>query len=384
METHSAPDEVKNDCLIIGASVRAAAESAVRAGFRVAAADLFSDRDTQSIARCVRVRDYPQGLLSVREQHAELPVVYTGALENYPSIVDDVQRLGPLWGNDAAVLRRVRDPADLAAVLNENGLPFPKISTDLKVASDTWLRKSIRSAGGQHVEYATANQRLDHGCYFQEYLEGAVCSASYVASGGVAEMIGVTDMLVGQKWLGASGFIYCGSILRDADPDELRQWRMLGQVLAREFQLIGVFGVDAIVRQRQVIPIEVNPRLTASMEVLEDAGIVSVFTAHVNACNGEPFAVVNAPTCITGKAILYAAASTVVPRQLPSPVAKEVRLADLPARGESIHAGQPILTILAEDDTQAGVLRKLKDTANKSGIVSLARPSSFDTPQRGL
>ena len=47
---------------IVGASVRAAAASAVRAGFSVAAADLFADEDLREIADATRIRDYPDGL----------------------------------------------------------------------------------------------------------------------------------------------------------------------------------------------------------------------------------------------------------------------------------------------------------------------------------
>ena len=53
-----------NRLLIVGASARAAAWSARRAGFDVVAADLFADTDLQQLAKTIQVepREYPQAL----------------------------------------------------------------------------------------------------------------------------------------------------------------------------------------------------------------------------------------------------------------------------------------------------------------------------------
>ena len=47
---------------IVGSSARAAASSAVRAGFFVRAGDLFADADLAQVAEATRVADYPAGL----------------------------------------------------------------------------------------------------------------------------------------------------------------------------------------------------------------------------------------------------------------------------------------------------------------------------------
>ena len=61
------------DLAILGASARAAAQSAIRAGLSPWCADLFADRDLcamASVARCER-HDYPHGLLDLMERDRE-------------------------------------------------------------------------------------------------------------------------------------------------------------------------------------------------------------------------------------------------------------------------------------------------------------------------
>ena len=43
----------------------------------------------------------------------------------------------------------------------------------------------------------------------------------------------------------------------------------MGAALADVFDLCGLFGVDGVVRGNRFWPVEINPRYTASMEVLE-------------------------------------------------------------------------------------------------------------------
>ena len=46
------------------------------------------------------------------------PWMYTGALENHPDLVRALSERRPLWGNDAATLRRARSPLRVARSLS--------------------------------------------------------------------------------------------------------------------------------------------------------------------------------------------------------------------------------------------------------------------------
>jgi len=95
---------LQSKLLILGASARAAAQSALRAGCRrVWAADLFADADLRACAEVVQVRDYPHGLEAAISQAPDGPWMYTGALENHPRLVDRLARLHPLLGCPGSV-----------------------------------------------------------------------------------------------------------------------------------------------------------------------------------------------------------------------------------------------------------------------------------------
>src|SRR5689334_10586671 len=91
-----------NHLLIIGASARAAAFSALRAGLQPCCADLFADADLQAVCPVQRLPagKYPQGFLELAGSERSGPWMYTGGLENRPGLVRRMAQLRPLWGND--------------------------------------------------------------------------------------------------------------------------------------------------------------------------------------------------------------------------------------------------------------------------------------------
>src|SRR5579871_5970020 len=99
--------------LIVGVSARAAAFSALRAGLNPWCVDLFGDADLQARSPGVVVpaAEYPTGLLAAARQAPPGPWLYTGGLENRPTLVGQLAAERPLWGNDVATLSRVRSPA---------------------------------------------------------------------------------------------------------------------------------------------------------------------------------------------------------------------------------------------------------------------------------
>src|SRR5215470_4944989 len=95
---------------ILGASARAAAFSALRAGLRPCCIDLFADRDLQNRCPVDRlIGRYPHSFLDHRDAAPPGPWMYTGGLENWPQLVRRLTDRRILWGNSAATLRRARD-----------------------------------------------------------------------------------------------------------------------------------------------------------------------------------------------------------------------------------------------------------------------------------
>lgn len=367
------PDDVcQTPLTLIGASVRAAAWSARRAGFRTLhGVDLFADRDAARLASMQRLAldAYPSGLEAALATLPVGPVVYTGALENQPCLIAALAKTRPIWGNTPATLRAVRDPASLEQVLRDAGLPALAVTRAAPSSSDRcWLSKPLRSGGGLGI-VPWDGQPPAKGRYLQERVEGMPASAIFCGLPEDVVFLGCTRQLVGQPWTGASGFQYCGSIGPFEPPERVeQQLREIGRRLVERFRLRGLFGVD-VVLNRDAWVLEVNPRYTASIEVLERSTGLKSIAWHAAAfvpTLARP-ALPNTSTRCCGKAIVFARRDIRFPTSGPwedcltgeggaCPV-----YADIPNEGETIGCGQPILTVFAEAEASSECIQALKE-----------------------
>lgn len=348
--------------LILGASTRAAAHSALRAGLNPTCADLFGDRDLAALcpARIVPRAEYPSGLAHCAEAVPRSPWFYTGALENYPDLIEQLSRDRPLWGNGAGALRGVRDPLAVEQMLRLAGLPTPsvRVDSDGLPRDGTWLVKPLASAGGHGIHpLEPASSALAGRVYYQERIAGLSLSATFIGLRADARLVGVT-----RQWTGRPGapFAYVGSIgpwpVSIATRERLET---LGRVLAGSWGLVGLFGVDFILRDEIPWPVEVNPRYTASVEVLELALGRALLAETRNVLEGsdesnssrrEP-----APDRrhrFVAKLIVHASAPCRFPDEIvwqPGEFRPFVvpRIADVPQPGTCFEAGEPVLTLFA-------------------------------------
>lgn len=372
-----------SNLLIFGASTRAAAFSALRAGMQPWCVDLFADLDLR--ARCPAMtlpsETYPEGFRDV--MGLDLPPgpwMYTGGLENRPALVEALANHRPLWGNPPCVLKQVRNPEMVAALLAARGVPAPAVwsaSSGQLPRDGRWVLKPRAGAGGTGIRFwlpgSTAPPDFQR-YYLQEYVEGLNCSAIYAAGNDWCWMVGLTLQLVGQPWLGAAPFHYCGSIgPLDVDWQALRNLECLGTSLAHAFELRGVFGVDCVLRDDVPYPVEVNPRYTASVEVLEHATGVPALHLHRRAFDPDCPEARNGRSVgpIVGKAILFARGPVTFPVEgpwmatlrNPGDVWDLPAFADIPAAGTAIRAGRPILTFFTRADSVPACREALQQIA---------------------
>ena len=369
--------------LIAGLSTRAIVESAVHSGYQVDALDAFGDLDLQALVKCYSLkRDFHRSfsaaaLFAASRQLAFDVVAYTSNLENHPEVIRRFARYHQVLGNPAEVLARVRHWPTLFAALEQAGFRVPETiydgaprRGDSRRADPTrvWLRKPISSGGGHDITFWRDGVSPGRGFMLQEYVPGLACSASFVANGRECAVVGLTEQFVGQPEFGAHGFRYCGNLLplnaaRDMAFGRpiLDQVQQIATLVTREFKLVGVNGMDFVLTGNQVCLIEVNPRYSASMELIERAYSLSIFDLHVRAVlQGElpkfDLATRLADGPFHGKAILYAGRDAVAPNTQ-SWLERGIR--DVPAPGESLTQGGPICTVLACEPTRDSCLANL-------------------------
>ena len=359
---------------VVGASARAAVHSLARAGFEAWAVDQFADRDLQRVAECALCppNRYPDALPELAAQFPAGPVLYTGGLENHPQVVAELARSRELWGNPPEVLARVRDPFALFPTLAACGFATPRLVPPGEPCprDGHWLRKPLRSGGGIGIRFAHPCEAASPHHYFAEFIDGPAMSVVYFGS----ETVGVTQQLIGEPWLQAAAFAYCGNI----GPIKLEI------PLALPIKLCGVWGLDFILHDGVPYPVEVNPRYTASAEVLEHSSGIAIFSPNTHPQppslkgggrkSGSPLpsgrGAGGVGSCV-GKAIYYAPQAFRFPDSGPwdADLAGEFdpwRLpgfADIPEPGSAIEAGWPVLTFFATGSTPAEVRERLQSRA---------------------
>ena len=316
------------------------ADLAMRGGRRVVALDLFGDLDLHRSADRVVTRPGMTALVDAAMAEAPGAVVYGASFENHPALVERLSERHALLGNPSSTLRAVRDPAQLGAALGD--LPHPRV-TVAAPSSGRWLRKPLRGGGGIRVREWRGGA-LPAGTYLQERIDGIACSAAAVGDGKDAVVLGVTEQLVGRRAFGVGGYRWCGNVVPPRLPaaELLDQARVICSRLAAAFALRGLFGVDFIWDGERAWTLEVNPRPTASLEVIEPAYGSGVFDAHMRACAGELPRAGGEPVRAAGKAVLFATEDVTAPdteRWL------ERGVRDVPHPGERIAAGRPVCTV---------------------------------------
>ncbi|MEM6330514.1 MAG: ATP-grasp domain-containing protein [Planctomycetota bacterium] len=344
---------------IVGASVRAAAFSAQRAGLRVVAADLFADEDLRRCCPATRVQDYPAGLAGWLAQQDVDAWMYTGAIENHPELVDRMAGMKPLWGNPGRVLRRCRDPLHLQAVCAEFAVEFPATTREPPpaAAGAGWLAKTYRGSSGSGVAWlvdtASRQAALASRAVYQRLVAGTPAAAAYVVGADGAELLSVTRQLVGLADFGASRWAYCGSLVEPSLAPRLAEpLRRIGRLLHEGLRLRGLVGVDLVVEEAapggpRVWLIEVNPRCTASMEVGE--GPISFVGRHARVFGCQQVGHDARATPAAAKGVVFAKQPVGVSRAFHDWAMRESvagRLADIPAAGADIPAGAPVVTVL--------------------------------------
>jgi predicted ATP-grasp superfamily ATP-dependent carboligase len=212
------------------------------------------------------------------------------------------------------------------------------------------VERDIREAEEKRDEY-----------YLQEFMIGPSLSVQVRSIGHDIVILGVTRQLVGESWLHAPDFRYCGNIGPLTDPSHydcfLHAFRLshLGRIQ-------GLWGFDFVFTDGVPSLLEVNPRYTAAMELVEWSTRRSVFDDGITNSQTGP---------IIGKAIYYAEHSFQFPAEGPweaslihcTDVWRRPDYADIPAAGLPIEKGQPVLTILAEGVNEDEVLNALKSRA---------------------
>ncbi|NDV19430.1 ATP-grasp domain-containing protein [Pseudodesulfovibrio sp. JC047] len=344
--------------LLTGVSVRALAQSAVRAGYDVSCLDFFGDRDLPVQAHSVSMSDSgyetydPHALVELAKPLDDDALAYVASLENHPDLVARLAKDRLLIGNTPETLEKIRNWTLLETFCQESGIAMPRILTEADFRTpvsepDEWLLKPMKGGGG-HAIRRWDGHPPETGWYVQQRVEGMAASAVFEADGTRCRVLGLSEQLIGRDRFGASGFRYCGNIYplvpQGTTNGDIGSWvEKTTRKLTVHFGLRGINGLDFIIPPiGNPVLVEVNPRPPASAELMELAHGTSIFAAHMHPLehvwHHDP------ATSVYGKAVVFAMRDVTAPDTTPW---LTMHRRDIPNSGQFIQAGHPICTVIA-------------------------------------
>ncbi len=365
--------------LLVGASVRWAAQSAAQGGYRVVGMDLFGDLDTRAACASFQLitaqeRDNEESLaqrIAVVAAREQATVAWVGGMQCTAG------------GGESSRLTI----GELASLAHEFGFRFPPTRaalterTPCKSTAVRWLIKARDSTGGLGIRFSQneASRPPSATDYQQRWIPGRPFGLVAIAKRDQTTLVGLTRSIYHR--CDDLPFVYAGS--RTVEYDDAIPWqRMQGlcDQIAQRRGLRGLFNLDWICdRHNRWWLLEVNERPSASCEILERqqrhhqtlAHRDSLMRQHIEAVLGTDNCVTSAPSPKTElpaalptqsnaqvrthlKRIVYSRNTGVVQMALLIAAWKaeqpDLEIADIPAENSPIEAGQPIATIIVSSD----------------------------------
>jgi predicted ATP-grasp superfamily ATP-dependent carboligase len=349
--------------LIAAISGRALAAAARRAGYRPLVADFFCDIDTVALAE--RTAKLPgdlqngiddgrmvETLRQLAGDDRPLAIVLGSGFERKPDLVDEIARRFPLAGNDGATIRRIKDPATLAADCTELGIPHPAICRETPPDPENWVVKTAGGAGGAHIARANGAASAP-GRYFQRFVKGYPVSALFIGDGQGARVVGFS-----RQWTSpapAAPYRYGGAVrLRRFDREQAAKISDWLSSLARRAGLVGLCSADFIRSPDGFQLMEINPRPGATLDIFDDMA-APLMKTHLDAASGRSYRL---PRFADSMASMIAYASAPIER-FPA-FAWPDWTADHQSPGTSLVAGDPVCTVFARGPSADATSRAVK------------------------
>jgi hypothetical protein len=325
--------------LIAGFTTRHVACSAHAAGYLVCTVDHFCDRDLSRYADdCLSFDDLdllPIAIEQMSTRHGCDIFVPTSGAEMLPV---EIPRYGPTPEIAATFL----DKSRTLRFFLETGVPVP--ATLSEQTYPAMVKPRSGSGGWRNAvlhnddEWRKWKEDLaDPPALWQEVVQGIPASICCVTDGTRARAVGVNEQLLRGGEEAAYGF--SGSVTPFVHPraDEMAR---LAEKIAAASGCIGTIGVDFVVGENPYV-IEVNPRFQGTVDTVEMATGINLFSLHVDACEGRIPEKMPEPRQFAARKILFARDDFLVGQD----ISMFPFVADVPWTGSVVEKGGAIVSV---------------------------------------
>lgn len=354
---------MKSTIIIAAISSRVYVQAAVQAGFEVIAIDAFCDVDTQQLAQKVIKVPLENGQFAANAfletlQKLELTtclgLCFGAGFEAQPALLVDIAKRIPVLGNLQETIQYCKNPQLFAAFCEAYHMRTPAIQFSRPSDTFAWLQKQIGGSGGAHIRpVLPLDLPINNAIYYQQIQAGTSISCLFLADGSNAQVIGFNEQLCNATRL--LPYRYGGVVSHFSLPEKVKTAiERFVQNAAKQLKLRGLNSADFIVDGDDVYALEINPRLSASLDCYQTKK-GDLFAAHIAACMGDlkDWPIVDKHA--RAHFVVYAYEAVSVPSTIDWP--EWVR--DIPQPNSEIPADAPICTVVADARTAKRAKQKL-------------------------
>jgi len=330
---------MRKKVLVAGFATRHVVQSAQGAGYEVYAVDHFCDQDLALYAREILPFEELDDLFPAVEEmcrrHTPDIIVATSGAEALPA--------RNLCGTPPERVRRFLDKLMTHQFFADLGITTPALIPDGTYPS--MLKPRFGSGGWRNKVVETGEARTawvekfgDIPSISQEVVDGVPCSVCCIADGSAAVAVATNRQFL--RGTGDARYGFSGSVtpFRDTAQGHLVS---TAERIAAASGCLGTIGID-FVSGKDLWAIEINPRFQATLDTVEMATGMNLFSAHIRACGG--ILPETRPSCrqVACRKILFAdhdlMVNTSLLRLFPT-------VADIPWPGTSFEEDQAVISV---------------------------------------
>ena len=337
--------------IIAAICARPYVQAAVKAGFEVVAIDIFADEETRhNAAETHIINSHDDGLDATELLELLTLIVKTNDIfcfgagfERQPILLKKIAKLLPVLGNTPLTVHHANTAKLFFASLHNLSLTHPEVSFSGLKSTKNWLQKQSGGSGGGHITRALPLQdippKLAH--YYQREVIGVPVSLLFLATDSDVHMIGFN-----KQWCAGTAlnpYRYGGAVSQTDLAQSIKGTILdAANKIAKDLKLIGINSLDCIVDGEIVWILELNARLSATLDLYENTD-GDLFSAHIAACLGSAVELPVLSQSSNAHHVIYANEGCVVPVNMGWPD----YVLDRPVAGSIIEAGQPLCTVFA-------------------------------------
>lgn len=262
-------------------SARSYVAGVAKAGYLVDAIDAFADSQTMALASKTMVSTFDNngfneesllGLIGTLDHSQYLGFIYGSGFEAQPMLLQKIADIIPLLGNVVAKVLGIKTASSFFSALSLHHIPHPISCEKLpqpESGGELYLQKFTGGSGGTHIKIANDWGTLGFNHYFQQYIIGRSISLLFLANSLDMMEVGFNELRLNPT--SNLPFRYGGAVSNIELSIKVKQQMIhAAQALTKHFGLLGLNSLDAIVKDEIVYVLEVNPRLSATVDLYSD------------------------------------------------------------------------------------------------------------------